>query len=83
MEFRITIVDQILFDDFPSDFILRQKSGITSKFKYTFRLLDGDKNIYFEGVATRNDSFDPLDFFGNEFGCTDLQFLENEKFVSL
>ena len=83
MEFRITNIDPILASDFQKDFIHRQKREITSEFKFKFRLLDGDRNIYFEGVSTRSNSFDPLDFLGTEYGCTDLQFFENGKFVSL
>lgn len=83
MEFRIIRISPILEKDFPFDFIESQKEGITSNFRFIFRLVDGDRNVYFEGRSCRNDSFDPLDFFGSEFGCTDLQYLENGKFVSL
>lgn len=83
MDYRITYIDFFLINDFPESFIPNQKREITSDFKFKFRLLDSDRNIYFEGLSTRNDSFDPLDFFGSEFGCTDLQFFENGKFVSL
>lgn len=83
MEYRITHINPLLINDFPEDFLLNQKKEISSKFKFKFRLLDNDRNIYFEGIASRNDSFEPLDFLGNEFGCTDLQYFENGKFVSL
>lgn len=83
MEFRITHIAEFLKFHFPKDFILNQKKEISDKFKYKFRLLDGDRNIYFEGISTKNDSFEPLDCLGNEFGCVDLQFLENGKFRSL
>lgn len=83
MDYRITHIDHLLINDFPVDFILNQKKEVSKKFKYKFRLLDGDRNIFFEGLSTRNDSFEPLDFFGSEFGCTDLQYFENGKFVSL
>ncbi len=83
MEYRITYINPLLVSDFQEDFILNQKKEISNKFKFKFRLLDGDKNIYFEGLSTGCDSFDPLDFFGSEFGCTDLQYFEDEKFVSL
>lgn len=65
------------------NFIQNQRNEITPKLKFKIRLLDGDRNIYFEGLASRNDSFIPLDFFGVDYGFTDLQFLEDEKFVSL
>ena len=83
MEYRITQIDPILINDFTEDFILNQKKEISNKFRFKFRLLDGDRNVYFEGFATANDSFDPLDFLGIEYGCTDIQYFENGKFVSL
>uniref|UniRef100_UPI004048A401 hypothetical protein n=1 Tax=Roseivirga sp. TaxID=1964215 RepID=UPI004048A401 len=83
MGFRITHVAPILKADFSPEFIKNQKEELSSKFKFKFRLLDGDRNIYFKGLATRNDSFDPLDLLGAEFGCTDLQYLEGRKYVSL
>lgn len=83
MEYRIRHIAPLLVNEFPEDFILNQKKEISNKFKFKFRLLDGDRNIYFEGLATRNDFFEPLDFLGSEFGCTDLQYFEHEKFVSL
>jgi hypothetical protein len=83
MEFKITYIAPFLHTDFSLDFIENQKKEITSVYNFKFRLLDGDRNTYFEGVACQNDSFDPLDFFGSEFGCTDLQYFENGKYVSL
>ena len=83
MEYKITHISSLLINDFSEDFILNQKKEISNKFKFRFRLLDSDRNIYFEGLATKNDSFDPLDFLGIEFGCTDLQYFEKGKFVSL
>ncbi len=81
MEYRISHITPLLLNDFPEDFILKQNKEISNKFK--FRLLESDRNIYFEGLATRNDSFEPLDFLGSEFGCTCLQYFENGKFVTL
>lgn len=83
MKFIITYINPLLSNDFPKDFISNQKKEKSEKLKFKFRLLDGDKNVYFEGLASRNDSFKPLDFFGNEFGCTELQYFENERFVNL
>lgn len=83
MAYRITHIDPLFLDDFSEGFLMDQKMETTAKFKFKFRLLDCDRNIYFEGVSTRIDSFDPLDFLGSEYGCTDLQYFENGKFVSL
>ena len=84
MKYKITYIHPFLEEkDFQDDFIINKTKESLTKFNFKFRLLDADRNIYFEGVATRNDSFDPLDFLGTEYGCTDLQFFENGKFVSL
>ena len=57
-----------------------------SKLPYKFRLLDDDGEVYFEGQS--NDSlsecaFIPLDEIGNGYGCTDVQYFEDGKWVSL
>ncbi len=55
------------------------------KFKLTkkFRLLDGDDNIYFEGLSD-NINFDPLDDWGMPFyGCTTIEYYEDDKWVVL
>lgn len=46
-----------------------------------FRLLDDDKNIYFEGVMIPTDTemlFYPLDTLGEGYGCTEIQIF-NDK----
>lgn len=83
MRFKITYIDPLLLDDFPIEFIKNHNAENSKNYKHKFRLLDGDRNIYFEGLATRNDSFEPLDFLGSEYGCTDIQYLENGKYFSL
>lgn len=43
-----------------------------------FRLLDDDKNIYFEGFMIPTDTemiFYPLDTIGLSYGCTEIQIL--------
>lgn len=49
------------------------------KAKHIFRLLDGDDQVYFEGLSGNSSSFEPLDHFGVAFGCTDIQYFENGK----
>lgn len=48
-----------------------------------FRLLDDDDEVYFEGLCSNSSSFAPLDYFGSAYGCTDIQYFENEKWESL
>jgi len=40
-----------------------------------FRMLDGDGNVYYEGLATPDADFQPLDDFGRpNAGCTEIQY---------
>ena len=58
-----------------------------SKLIHRFRLLDGDRIPYYEGVsddATSERAFDPLDDFGEgNAGCAFIEYLENGKWSPL
>lgn len=47
------------------------------EFTLQFRLLDDDKNVYFEGwmapTEWGDELFEPLDFYGIDYGCTEIQ----------
>ena len=52
-----------------------------------FRLLDGDGEVYFEGLMDKiqyneedgiNGPFEPLDMFLYSYGCTEIQFFNTE-----
>lgn len=48
--------------------------------QFKFRLLDDDKIVYFNGFSddsTSESAFDPLDMYGAEYGCTEIQYLNN------
>lgn len=51
----------------------------SEKFRYKFRIGDTENNIYFYGVATRNDSFGPLDLYGKPHGCTWIEYLNDNN----
>lgn len=49
---------------------------------YKFRLLDDNNVVYFEGYCDTNDdeeAFEPLDDFGDAFGCTKIEYYDPEK----
>ena len=48
-----------------------------------FRLYDDDGELYFEGASSDSSNFDPLDYFGESYGCTDIKYYENGKWESL
>ena len=48
-----------------------------------FRLLDDDGLIYAEGYSDNSNSFAPLDRYGPDYGCTDIQYYSNGKWRSL
>lgn len=58
-----------------------------SRLIHRFRLLDGDRIPYFEGVsddANSQRAFDPLDDFGEGYaGCAFIEYLENGKWSPL
>lgn len=48
-------------------------------YKYSFRLLDGDGELYFSGRSTSDDdeeAFDPLDRTMAVYGCVEIQYLQ-------
>lgn len=53
---------------------------------FKFRLLDDDREVYFEGLADdcdTEDAFAPLDHYGAAFGCTTIQYLRNGSWETL
>ena len=65
------------------DFEESQAASLTTR----FRLLDGDGNVYYEGLSDDGETenlFAPLDDFGTGFsGCTTLQFLVDGQWTSI
>jgi hypothetical protein len=65
------------------DYDERHDAGLVHR----FRLLDGDRIPYFEGLsndATSERAFDPLDDFGEGYaGCAFIEYLENGKWSPL
>lgn len=55
----------------------------TDDFKYKFRMFDDDGYLYFEGLSKKNNSFIPLDEFGNSYGCTEIHYLKNNSYQRL
>ena len=45
---------------------------------FKLRMLDDDGVVYYHGLSSEMDSFDPLDHFGTPFaGCVDIQYCAN------
>ena len=55
----------------------------SEKYKYPFRLFDGDGELYYEGLSAKKDSFDPLDDEMDNSGCTEIHYLNNGKWEEL
>lgn len=65
---------------FPESFLeVAHETLIPDTYKYKFRIGDDDNNIYFYGVATRNDSFGPLDLYGEAYGCVWIEYLNDNN----
>lgn len=46
--------------------------------QYKFRMRDHDQQVYYIGYSddcTRKSGFDPLDMYGEYYGCIDIQYL--------
>jgi len=59
----------------------------STSLKFRFRLLDDDRNVYYEGMSDDHNSelaFAPLDDFGSGYaGCVEIQYLENGSWETL
>ena len=55
--------------------------------QFKFRMRDHDQEVYYIGYSddcTRKSGFDPLDMYGEYYGCIDIQYLnENGEFERL
>ena len=51
----------------------RKIYGLDLSETFDFRLLDDDGVVYAYGKNTK-ESFGPLDKYGSDFGCTDIQY---------
>lgn len=81
MNFVITkIVENSLKDD---ELIKRHLSLKTDKHKFPFRMYDDDGELFFDGLSKINNSFDPLNEMGYSAACTEIHYLEKDKFVRL
>ena len=54
----------------------------SNNLSYKFKLLDGDGEIYFEGVSD-DLNFDPLDDFGVGYCCTEIQYKIGRRWEAL
>lgn len=57
------------------------EGSLKDKPKYQFRLYDDDNNLYFSGISTDRDSeaaFEPLDHCMGAYGCTEIQYLQDD-----
>jgi hypothetical protein len=77
------ITKDIIGDDAYTGEVFARLDESTEKCTIPFRLFDDDGELYFEGLGSNSSSFAPLDNFGSGFGCTDIQYFENNKWESL
>ena len=81
MNFIITnIIEQSLKDN---ELLTRHLAMETENHKYKFKMFDDDGNLYYEGYSKINYTFEPLDDFGRNAGCTEIHYLENNNFIRL
>jgi len=51
----------------------------SAKGRRRFRLLDGDGELYYEGVIVGGTGFEPLDDYGDAAGCVTILYNDNGK----
>lgn len=69
MAFKITKWCAVITDDH-NDWIRPKPEGLN----HEFRLLDGDKVIYAYGYSDDNSSFEPLDYYREDYGVIEIQY---------
>lgn len=55
-----------------------QIEKLKGKMNHWFKCLDDDGEVYFWGVCSSDSSFAPLDYVGEAYGCTEIQY-KNEN----
>lgn len=81
--FVITWILPSLMTDDDFDFLEKEKASKTPEMAYRFKIFDDDGILYIEGLSAENNSFEPLDEFGINYGCTEIHYFENGKFQRL
>ena len=69
VNFKITKWCKSITDSGKDEIIAKKPKDLNFK----FRLLDDDKNIYAYGYCDR-ESFAPLDYYQDAYGCTEIQY---------
>ena len=83
--FKITKWCASITDD-NKDRIIEVAENERKTMPYIFRLLDDDGIIYAEGISSTNDdqkAFRPLDRYQNDYGCTEIQYLNDGEWETL
>jgi hypothetical protein len=84
-DFCIVKAESCLYDDDMARSWLKPQ-----KYDYMFRLLDDDKCTYFLGYSKNHPEgnhadvvFEPLDEYGINYGCTEIQYKINGKWTTI
>lgn len=56
----------------------KTKERLISQMKHRFKCLDDDGVVYFWGACSDDSSFAPLDAVGQNYGCTEIQYRNEE-----
>lgn len=56
------------------EFAVMRPQTLDDMYKHPFRLLDGDDIVYFVGLSAVEDDFNPLDYYGIDYGCVWIQY---------
>lgn len=82
MSYIITRIAPFLKDENTLTFLGKEKVKQNEKHRFRFKLFDGDGIEYFTGISSSKWDFRPLDEFGLAYGCTEIKYLDNNKYTT-
>jgi len=83
MNFVITKIGNEIAKENDFAFLEIQKSLLTNKHKYLFKMFDDDYCFFFEGFSKQDFSFVPLDETAQSNDCTEILYLVNKSYKQL
>ena len=80
MNYIIEKIAPFLQDENTLTFLKKEKVKQNKKHRFRFKLLDDDGFEYFSGLSSKKWDFQPLDEFGLTYGCSEIQYWDENKY---
>lgn len=82
MSFIIEKISSFLQDENTVEFLEKEKFKQNKKHCFSFKLFDDDGVEYFNGLSSKKWDFEPLDEFGLAYGCTEIKYWNENKYMT-